>query len=78
MMSYGKSFVSFVYKGGEILFRNDAPHYLCVKPKNWCYLDVIKEINLLLANCRKEILEEVDKWNAIRLQRDDNEGDLIR
>ena len=78
MMRNGKPFVSFNYKDVFfILFRNDGRHYLCAKPTNMCHLDVIIEINTLLACCRKEIVAEMDKWDAIRLCRDDNESDPI-
>lgn len=35
----------------------------------------VMAFNALIKSCRNELAQELDKWNAIRLTRDDNDGD---
>ena len=35
---------------------------------------VVRTFNTLMGSCRRELAEELEQWNLVRLTRDDNEG----
>lgn len=47
------------------------------RPQGPCQVEIISEFNALLESCRLELSKELDKWDEIRLTRDDNEADPI-
>ena len=79
MLKRGGAGVKTNYKNVEFLiFRDDASLFLRVVPSSSSEVLVIEEFNALLESCRSEITEELEKWNVIRLNKDDNEGAPIR
>lgn len=78
MLKHGKAGVRIEYKGITfLLYRDDATHCLKNIPKDNTQEEIIKEFNTLMKECSEEIKKEMERWNQIRLVRDDNEGDLI-
>lgn len=58
-----------------LIFRDEASHYLKAVPQGEKQETIVKDFNRLLGSCRKELAKELEQWNEIRLNRDDNEGD---
>ena len=79
MIKKGRAGVKVNYKSVDFhIFRDDASHFLRVEPTTSGEVLVIQEFNALIESCRSEIAGELEIWNEIRLNRDDNEGDSVR
>ena len=76
MTRKGSAGIVVLFGGVEFLvFRDNALHYLRAVPQNATSLAVVRAFNALMGNCRKELEKELERWNMVRLTRDDNEGD---
>ena len=76
MTRRGSSGISVCYGNVHFfIFRDEASHYLRAVPHDSTTLAVVRVFNNLMNSCRRELVEELDHWNMVRLMRDDNEGD---
>ena len=74
----GKGKIIVCFQGVDFLvYRDTASQFLTASPQTECEVAIIEEFNTLLDSCRCELKKDFDKWNMIRLFRDDNEGDPI-
>lgn len=76
MTKKGGPGITVIFEDVEfLLFRDDASHYLKAVPQGEMQFAIVKDFNRLLGCCRKELAKELEQWNEIRLNRDDDEGD---
>ena len=76
MTQKGGAGVCLNYKGVDFLiFRDDSSQFLKYLPSDKKQESIIREFNSLLEECHAELKKELEVWNAVRLKRDDNEGD---